>query len=180
TDDHARMRPAVLVDLLDEVAEHLLRDVEVRDHAVLQRPDRLDRPGGAPKHALGLDSNRVNLARARVDRDDRRLRQDDSAPAHVDERVGGPEVDRHVAAPEPREIAEKPHKKRPQGAETAAEAWKSLASGLAPGEAAILRPPYGCRRSGARASRFGTGRPTTFQKSPSIWATSADPRPWIA
>ena len=42
-DDHPRMRPAVLVDLLDEVPEHLLGDLEVGDHAVLQRPDRLDR-----------------------------------------------------------------------------------------------------------------------------------------
>ena len=39
-DDDARVREAVLVHLLDEVAEHLLGDVEVGDHAVLQRADR--------------------------------------------------------------------------------------------------------------------------------------------
>ena len=39
-DDHARVREAVLVHLLDEVAEHLLGDVEVGDDAVLQRADR--------------------------------------------------------------------------------------------------------------------------------------------
>ena len=42
-DHHARVRPAVLVHLLDEVAEHLLGHVEVGDHAVLERADRLDR-----------------------------------------------------------------------------------------------------------------------------------------
>ena len=42
-DDDARVREAVLVHLLDEVAEHLLGDVEVGDHAVLERPDRADR-----------------------------------------------------------------------------------------------------------------------------------------
>ena len=42
-DHHARVRPAVLVHLLDEVAQHLLGHVEVGDHAVLERPDRLDR-----------------------------------------------------------------------------------------------------------------------------------------
>ena len=61
-DDDARVREAVLVHLLDEVAEHLLGDVEVGDDAVLQRPDRGDRPGRAAEHALGLDADRVHLA----------------------------------------------------------------------------------------------------------------------
>ena len=39
---------------------------------------------------------------------------------------------------------------------------------------------YGASRSGARRRSSGTGRPTTFQKSPSIDSTSAAPRPWIA
>ena len=39
-DDHAGLRPLALVHPLDEVAEHLLADVEVGDDAVLQRADR--------------------------------------------------------------------------------------------------------------------------------------------
>ena len=39
-DDDARVGEAILVHLLDEVAEHLLGDVEVGDDPVLQRPDR--------------------------------------------------------------------------------------------------------------------------------------------
>ena len=108
-DDDARMRPAVLVHLLDEVAEHLLGDVEVGDDAVLQRPDGLDRPGRAPQHPLGLDAHGVHLAGARVDRDDARLAQHDAAPTHVDERVRRAEVDRHVAATEAGEVAEEAH-----------------------------------------------------------------------
>src|SRR5215218_902347 len=46
-DDDARVRPAVLVHLLDEVAQHLLGHVEVGDHAVLERPDGGDRAWGA-------------------------------------------------------------------------------------------------------------------------------------
>src|ERR1039458_5825795 len=38
-DDDARVCEAALVDLLDEVAQHLLGHVEVCDHTVLQRPD---------------------------------------------------------------------------------------------------------------------------------------------
>ena len=66
--DDARMRPAVLVHLLDEVAQHLLGDVEVGDDAVLERADRGDRAGRAAEHALGLDPDGVDLPAARVDR----------------------------------------------------------------------------------------------------------------
>ena len=110
--DHARVRPAVLVDLLDEVPEHLLGHVEVRDHAVLERTDRLDRPGRASEHALGLDADRMHFPAARVDRHDARLREDDAPPADVHERVGRPQVDRHVAAAESCQIAEDAHIER--------------------------------------------------------------------
>jgi hypothetical protein len=100
------VREAVLVHLLDEVPQHLLGDVEVGDDAVLERPDRGDRPGRAAEHALRLDADRVHLAGALVDRDDGRLGEDDAAAAHVDERVRGAEVDRHVAAAEAGEGAE--------------------------------------------------------------------------
>ena len=63
-----RVRPAVLVDLLDEVAQHLLRHVEVGDDAVLQRPDGLNGARRAPEHPLGLDAHGVDLAGAGVDR----------------------------------------------------------------------------------------------------------------
>jgi hypothetical protein len=108
------VREPVLVHLLDEVAQHLLGHVEVGDHAVLERPDRLDRPRRPPEHPLRLDADRVHLARALVDRDDRGLGEDDAAAAHVDERVGGAEVHRHVAAAEAGQSREEPH--RPPGA----------------------------------------------------------------
>ena len=100
-DDDARVRESVLVHLLDEVAKHLLGDVEVGDDAVLERADRGDRPRRASEHALGLDPDGVHLARALVDRDDGRLREHDAAPTHVDERVCGAEIHGHVAAAEP-------------------------------------------------------------------------------
>ena len=108
-DDDARVGEAVLVHLLDEVAEHLLGDVEVGDHAVLQRADRGDRPGRAAEHPLRLDADRVHLAGALVDRDHGRLGEHDAAAADVDERVGGPEVDGHVAAAEAGQVIEETH-----------------------------------------------------------------------
>ena len=98
------------MDLLDEVPEHLLGHVEVGDHSVLEGPNRLDRARRAAQHALGLDPHRVHFAGARIDRDDARLGEDDAASAHVHERVGGAEVDRHVATAEAREIGEDAHR----------------------------------------------------------------------
>ena len=63
-------------------------------------------PGRAAEHALRLDADGVHLAGALVDRDDGRLGEDDAAAAHVDERVRGAEVDRHVAAAEAGEVVE--------------------------------------------------------------------------
>ena len=67
-------------------------------------------PGVRPSMRLASMPDRVHFAGARVDRDDARLGQHDPAPAHVDERVGGPEVDRHVAAAEACQIAEDAHR----------------------------------------------------------------------
>ena len=88
-DDHARMREPTLVHLLDEVAQHLFADVEVGDDAVLQRADRADVIRRAPDHALGFGADGQGPPVLDVDRDNRRLVQDDATPAYVDERVGG-------------------------------------------------------------------------------------------
>src|SRR5579864_7570226 len=44
-----------------------------------------------------------------VDRDDRRLAEDDAAAAHVHERIGRAEVDGHVSLAEPGEVVEDAH-----------------------------------------------------------------------
>ena len=105
-DDDARMGEALLVHPLDEVPQHLLGDVEVGDHAVLERPDRTDRSRGTPKHLLRLEPNRVDVARRLVDRNYRRLAEHDASPSHIDERVGGAEIDSHVPAAESSQVLE--------------------------------------------------------------------------
>jgi hypothetical protein len=103
------MGEAVRVDRLDEVSEHLFGHLEVGDHPVLQRPDRGDVAGRAADHPLRLDPDRVDLAGFGVDRDHRGLGEDDAAPTHVDERVRGAEVDRHVAPAEAEDAAQPTH-----------------------------------------------------------------------
>src|SRR5262249_49854706 len=108
-DDDARVCETVLVDLLDEVTEHLLRDVEVGDDAVLERTERRDRPARTAEPPLRLDTDGVALAAALVHPDHRRLAQHDAAAPDVDQRIRGAEVDRHVAAAEPGHLGENPH-----------------------------------------------------------------------
>ena len=76
-----------LVHLLDEVAQHLLADLEVGDDAVLQRPDGLDVRRRAADHALGLGADGERAAVAGVDGDDRRLVEHDAAAAARRRRV---------------------------------------------------------------------------------------------
>ena len=65
-DDHLGLHPEdVLVDdRLEEVAEHLLGDVEVGDDAVLERTHREDAVGRAAEHPLGLEPDALDLAGA--------------------------------------------------------------------------------------------------------------------
>ena len=93
--------PLVVVDLLDEVLEHLLGDREVRDHPVLHRADGRDVARRAPEHLLGGEADRLDGLLAvgpafLADRDHGRLVEDDALAADVNEGVGGAEVDREI------------------------------------------------------------------------------------
>ena len=78
---------------VEEVAQHLLGHVEVGDDAVLHRPNGDDAFRRAAEHALRLEADALDLLGLAIDRDDRRLVQDDALALHVDQRVRGAEVD---------------------------------------------------------------------------------------
>ena len=84
--------------LVDEVLDHLLGDIDVGDDAVAKRADGFDLVGRLAHHQLGVVADGLDLLDPvdGLDGDDRRLVQDDSAAADVDQRIGGPEIDRHV------------------------------------------------------------------------------------
>ena len=84
----------------EEVFDHLLRNLEIGDHTIAQRPDRLDLGRRAPQHLLGFLANREHLLSAirSADGDHRGLVEDDPATLQVDKRVYRAEVDRHVTA----------------------------------------------------------------------------------
>jgi len=91
----------VVVDLLDELLEHLLGDGEVGDHAVLHRPDGDDVAGRLAEHLLRFLADRLDgLLAVRAgflaNRHDRGLVKNDALAADVDERIGGAEVDGQV------------------------------------------------------------------------------------
>src|SRR6202521_645495 len=114
--------PRAVVCPRDEVANHLLGVLEVRDHTVAQRSSRDDVGGGAAKHATGFTSDREHLARALAHRDNRRFIEHDAPSADVDQRVGGPEVDADVGGPDPQ-----------HGSQQVQDAWKSLGKWLGRG-----------------------------------------------
>src|SRR5208283_4687645 len=98
-DDDTRARTherLARVNLLDEVAQHVLGDLEVGYDAVLERPDGDDRARRAAEHLLRLGSDREHAPRAArifLHRDHRRLVAHDAFALHIDEGVGGAEID---------------------------------------------------------------------------------------
>src|SRR5690606_3878233 len=93
----ARAEETVAVCLADEMLEHLLRDGEVGDDAVLQWSNGGDVARGATEHALGIGTDRLDdLATTTwllTDGDDRRLIQNADLAAHVWKGIGGRQVD---------------------------------------------------------------------------------------
>ena len=80
------------LDFLDHAAQHQLRGIEIGDHAVLQRPDRLDVRVGLFVHLARLVADGDHLARMHVEGHDRRFVDNDLAVIDY-QRVGRSEVD---------------------------------------------------------------------------------------
>ncbi len=90
---------AAVMHLADELLDHFLGDFEIGDDAVAHRADGLHVARRAAQHHLGFVADREHLLLAAFvdDGDDRRLIQNDAAALDVNQRVRGPEVDRHIA-----------------------------------------------------------------------------------
>ena len=95
-DEDAWVRAAAFVHLADEVAEHCFGDFKVGDDAVLEWADRDDVAGRAAEHAFGIVADGEDFVGTGLHGDDRRFAQDDAVVLHIDECVGGAEVDADV------------------------------------------------------------------------------------
>jgi len=104
-DDDLRLltEGGTLVDLADEMLDHLLRGLEVGDDAFAHRADRLDRTGSPAQHQLGILAHCQNLFLAVLDviGHDRRFVEDYPLALHIDERVRRPKVNCHVRRKKP-------------------------------------------------------------------------------
>ena len=76
-DQHPRAIQAVDAGALEQQPDHALRDVEVGDRAAAQGPHRDDVAGRAADHLPRLLPHREHVLRAAVERDHRRLVEDD-------------------------------------------------------------------------------------------------------
>jgi hypothetical protein len=100
-DDHARResRAPRRLHPPEEVREHLLREVGLRDHPVRDRPRDAHRAGLATEHRLrGLPGGEDSAV---AEGDDRRLVQHEPAALRHDAGVRGPEVDGELRSQDP-------------------------------------------------------------------------------
>jgi hypothetical protein len=88
------------MDLLDEIAQHLLGYVEVGDHTISEWAYGGDVGRCPADHPLGLHPDGQRLVVVGVDGHHRGLVEHDALPAHIHECVGGAKVDGHVLAGE--------------------------------------------------------------------------------
>jgi hypothetical protein len=109
-------QPAAGLDARDEVLEHRLRDVEVRDHAVAERSHDLDVGGRAAQHGLGGLPDGEHVPAVAVEGNDGRLGEDDALAPHVQHGVGSAQVDADVVGePGRRQTKLHQHSSRPMG-----------------------------------------------------------------
>ena len=96
-DEDSRAVEPVDARALEQQTDHALRDVEVGDRTAAQRPHGHDVARCAADHLPGFLAHGEHILRAAVERDDRRLVEDDSLRARVYERVRRTKIDREVA-----------------------------------------------------------------------------------
>ena len=97
-DDFRFGERGAFVDLADEVLDHLFGDVEIGDHAVAHRADRLDRTGRPAQHQLSVFTKSQRLLHTVFDLIGHHggLVQDHAFAFHIDKRVCRAEVDCHI------------------------------------------------------------------------------------
>ncbi len=88
--------PAAPVRFADEVRQHFFGGLEVGDDAVFHRLDGHDVTRRPPEHFLGIGAHGFDAAIGFVNRDDRRLADDDPFAAREHAGVGRPEVDGEI------------------------------------------------------------------------------------
>ena len=93
--------PGAIVGARDEVPDHLLGVIEVRNHAVAKGAHRDDVGRRTSQHAACFGADAEHLARAFTHSHDRRFIDDDAPSADVHKRVGGAEIDADVGRPDP-------------------------------------------------------------------------------
>ena len=82
----------------DEVLDHFLCNFDVRDNPIAKWADRLNAVRRFAHHHLCIIPNSFNPLDPvdSLNRDDRRLVQNDALILDINECVGGPQIDRHV------------------------------------------------------------------------------------
>jgi hypothetical protein len=101
-------QPSSVMNLPNEMPNHILCNVKIRDDTIAQRADRLNILRGPPKHLLCFFTHRHDLFSnlGRANRDDRRLVQDNAPSLYVNQRVRRAEIDRDIGSKQAQHSAE--------------------------------------------------------------------------
>ncbi len=106
-DHHAWLgEEAAVVHGTDEISQHLLGDFEVGYDTIAEGPDRDNIRRCTANHALCFGANGKDFLGYAVDRNDRRLIDDDAPALDHDESIRRSQVDRDVVREEPEDAGE--------------------------------------------------------------------------
>ncbi len=105
--DHARTdKRRTLMNLIDEIRQHLLGHVGVIDDTVAHWTDRYNISGRPAQHFFGFMANRQNLVGFLVYRNDRRLVYDDPLASYINKRIGRSKINRKILRKEPEQAGQ--------------------------------------------------------------------------
>ena len=99
----------------DEIFDHVFRNFDVGNHPIAQWPDGLHIARSLAHHQLRVIAHGFHLAAA-IDRFDCNYRwfvEHNSAPANINQRVGGAQIDGHVLAQKSENAIEETHEQHP-------------------------------------------------------------------
>ena len=84
--------------LSDEMLDHFLRNLKIRDHAFAHGADGFDIAGGFSQHLLSFLANGKNLLPAANfhNRHNRRFVQYNATPLNINQRIRRTQIDRHI------------------------------------------------------------------------------------
>ena len=96
-DDHAGLDERKFADFFEELVEHFLGHLIVRNNAVAKRPHGHNIARRSSEHVSRRRADLKHLAGVLIDRHNRRLAQDNSLALFIDQNIRGTKIDTDIS-----------------------------------------------------------------------------------